>query len=386
MADAGTPDAGLGLYIHWPFCQSKCPYCDFNSHTADAIDEDRWLSAYLSEVARVAAETPDRVLTSVFLGGGTPSLMPPGMVGNILERAQALWRVSDTLEVTLEANPTSVEQARFRGFRSAGVNRVSLGIQSLRDEDLRRLGRMHSAAEALEALAVARATFDRVSFDLIYARQHQDVADWRLELAEALDLAPDHLSLYQLTIEPGTVFAARRARGVLPGLPGEDAGADMYEATQDLCDAAGLPAYEISNHARAGAESRHNLTCWRGGDYAGIGPGAHGRITRDGQRIATEAEHLPGRWLEGVETAGSGAVATTRLTPGEWAEEYLLMSLRLSEGADLARYAAIRGAPPAPDGIAELADLGLVRRTDRTLRATERGRPVLDAVLRTLLA
>ena len=297
--------AGFGLYLHWPFCQSKCPYCDFNSHVAGAVDEARWARAFEAEIARVAAETGPRALSSVFLGGGTPSLMSPELVASVLGAARAAWPMGEDVEVTLEANPTSVEAGRFRGYRDAGVNRVSLGVQALDDADLRRLGRRHDLAQALAAIEVARATFERVSFDLIYARQHQSAAAWRAELVRALAMGPDHLSLYQLTIEDGTAFGARLAAGRLPGLPDEDAGAELYEITQDMCDAAGLPAYEVSNHARPGAASRHNLIYWRGGDWAGVGPGAHGRLTLDGRRWASEAEPRPDTWLAAVE-AGSG--------------------------------------------------------------------------------
>ncbi len=377
--------AGFGLYLHWPFCQSKCPYCDFNSHVAGAVDEARWLRAFEAEIARSAAETGPRVLTSVFLGGGTPSLMSPRLVAGVLGAARAAWRVAEGAEVTLEANPTSVEAGRFRGYRDAGVNRVSLGVQALDDADLRRLGRRHDVAQALAAVELARATFERVSFDLIYARQHQTAAAWREELARALAMGPDHLSLYQLTIEDGTAFGARHAAGRLPGLPDDDAGAALYEITQALCEAAGLPAYEVSNHARPGAESRHNLVYWRGGDWAGIGPGAHGRLTIDGRRWATEAEPRPEAWLAAVE-AGSGERPRAEIDPEERGAEHLMMGLRLSEGVSMARHRAAGGAPPAAEALADLTGLGLIRVEGDRLRATERGRPVLDAVLRALLA
>ncbi len=379
-------DAGFGLYIHWPYCQAKCPYCDFNSHVAASIDETRWKSAYLSEIKRVSEQTEGRVLTSVFFGGGTPSLMSPDLIDAILSDIRGRWPLSNQFEVTLEANPTSVEASRFAGFRDAGVNRVSVGIQSLRDADLRRLGRMHSVSEARAAFDIARSCFDRVSFDLIYARQGQTVADWEDELREALSLAADHLSLYQLTIEPGTVFAERHQRGQLRGLPDEDPAADMYEVTQTLCDAAGLSAYEVSNHAAAGAESRHNLIYWRGGDYAGIGPGAHGRLTFDGVRYATETEKMPLGWLRRVETLGRGETVSTPLNRVEWAEEQMMMNLRLSEGVDLGRVGQILGRPFASDGMAAMLDLGLIEIDGTQLTATRRGRPVLNAVLAELLA
>ena len=377
--------AGFGLYLHWPFCESKCPYCDFNSHLAGAVDEARWLAAFEAEIARTAAETGPRLLDSVFLGGGTPSLMSPELVAGVLGAARRAWRVAEDAEVTLEANPSSVEAGRFRGYRDAGVNRVSLGVQALDDADLRRLGRRHDAAQALAAVETARATFERVSFDLIYARQHQTEAAWREELGRALAMGPDHLSLYQLTIEDGTAFGARHAAGRLPGLPDEDAGANLYEITQALCDAAGLPAYEVSNHARPGAESRHNLIYWRAGDWAGIGPGAHGRLTLGGRRWATAAEPRPETWLAAVE-AGSGEGPRTAISRDERAAELLLTGLRLAEGVSLARHEALGGAPLPEGALAELAELGLATTAGGRLRATERGRPVLNAVLRTLLA
>lgn len=298
-------NGGFGLYLHWPFCQSKCPYCDFNSHVAATIDQGRWQRAYLSEIRRLGAETEGRVLNSVFFGGGTPSLMEPDLVAAILETVRATWPLANDLEVTLEANPGSVEAGRFRGYRAAGVNRISMGIQALNDADLRKLGRLHTVAEARAAFDVARTTFDRVSFDLIYARQDQPLEHWRSELTEALTMAADHLSMYQLTVEDGTAFGDRFKRGKLRGLPEEELSADMYALTQDLCEAAGLPAYEVSNHARPGAESRHNLIYWRGGDYAGVGPGAHGRLTFPTGRWATEAPRAPAAWLERVERDGT---------------------------------------------------------------------------------
>ena len=385
LSDPDWQHGGFGLYIHWPFCQAKCPYCDFNSHVAAHIDQARWTRAYLAEIDRVARETPGRVLGSVFFGGGTPSLMAPETVAAILASVRAAWPMANDAEITLEANPTSVEAGRFRGFREAGVNRVSMGLQALNDADLRRLGRLHSAAEGRAAFEIARATFPRVSFDLIYARQHQDLAAWRAELAEALAMAADHLSLYQLTIEPDTAFGDRFARGRLPGLPADDAAADMYDLTQDLCAARGLPAYEVSNHAGDMAQSRHNLVYWRGGDYAGIGPGAHGRLTLGGRRWATDTPRAPGAWLDAVETTGSGETPREALSPEDHATEYLLMSLRLAEGTDLARFARLRGAPLEATRIAELAEAGLVRQRGDRLATTGDGRRVLNAVLRALL-
>ena len=377
---------GFGLYIHWPFCQAKCPYCDFNSHVAAEIDQTRWKSAYLSEIERVSAELPGRRLTSIYFGGGTPSLMAPDTVAAMLEAIKRAWPVANDLEVTLEANPTSVEAGRFRAFRDGGVNRVSMGLQALNDVDLKRLGRLHSAAEGRNAYAIARDVFPRVSFDLIYARQYQGLEDWRAELGEALALAADHLSLYQLTIEDGTAFGERHAIGRLGGLVEDDTAAAMYDLTQDMCDAAGLPAYEVSNHASDMAQSRHNLIYWRGGDYAGIGPGAHGRITLGGQRMATETELSPLGWLRRVETQGTGETLRDAVSGRERAEEYAMMALRLSEGMDRARFVAMNGADFDPDVLNRLESLGMIEVTERRITTTLDGRRVLNAVLRELLA
>jgi putative oxygen-independent coproporphyrinogen III oxidase len=376
---------GFGLYIHWPFCQSKCPYCDFNSHVAASIDQRRWRDAYLREIARVGAETPGRVLQTVFFGGGTPSLMEPEIVADVLAAVRATWPMVNDPEITLEANPGSVEAGRFRGFRDAGVNRVSMGVQALNDGDLRRLGRLHSVAEAKQAFDIARKCFDRVSFDLIYARQDQTLEQWRAELTEALSMAVDHLSMYQLTIEDGTAFGDRFARGGLKGLPDEDVQADMYAVTQEVCAAHGMPAYEVSNHARPGAESRHNLVYWRMGDYVGIGPGAHGRVTLDGQRWATVAPKAPGAWLALVEAGRAGEDPREAVLPAEQATEYLLMSLRLSEGTDMLRYEALAGAALDAEKLADLGAMGLIDVKDGRLRATHAGRAVLNGVLRELL-
>ncbi len=377
---------GFGLYLHWPFCASKCPYCDFNSHVAAAIDQVRWRRAYQAEIARVSAETGPRVLNTVFFGGGTPSLMAPELVAAVLEAVRAAWPMANDAEITLEANPGSVEAGRFRGYRDAGVNRVSLGVQALNDDDLRRLGRLHSAAEARAAFDVARKTFDRVSFDLIYARQDQTAAGWRRELRDALAMAVDHLSLYQLTIEEGTAFATRHAAGGLAGLPDEDRAADLWEITQEECGAAGLPGYEISNHARPGAESRHNLVYWRSGDWAGIGPGAQGRLTLDGVRWATEAPRAPGEWLEAVEGRGAGEAPRAALSRDDRAVEYVMMGLRLTEGIDLSRLPAFGANVTNDKEIKVLEDSGLVETGHGRLRATAIGRPLLNAVLRRILA
>jgi len=375
---------GFGLYIHWPFCQSKCPYCDFNSHVAATIDQRRWRDAYLREIARVGAETPRRVLETVFFGGGTPSLMEPEVVADVLAAVRATWPMVNDPEITLEANPGSVEAGRFQGFADAGVNRVSMGVQALRDEDLRRLGRLHSVVEARQAFDIARKFFNRVSFDLIYARQDQTLADWRSELHEALSMAVDHLSMYQLTIEEGTAFGDRFARGGLRGLPDEDVQADMYAVTQEVCAAHGMPAYEVSNHARAGAESRHNLIYWRMGDYIGIGPGAHGRLTLDGRRWATVAPKAPGAWLAMAESGPAAEEPREEVLKDEQALEYLLMSMRLSEGMDVARYERLAGRPLDSGRLDGLAELGLVRADSGKLMATAEGRPLLNGILREL--
>ena len=319
-ADAAPPESAtaFGVYVHWPFCAAKCPYCDFNSHVRhQPVDEARFAAALGRELAYFAALTPARNVTSIFLGGGTPSLMRPETVGSVLDAIAGNWTVAPDAEVTLEANPSSVEQQRFRGYRAAGVNRVSLGVQSLRDDALKALGRIHDAAEARRAIELARAMFPRLSFDLIYARPEQSLADWAAELRAALLLAADHLSLYQLTIEPETPFARLHAAGKLR-VPDSDAAADLYALTQEITEEAGLPAYEVSNHAAAGAESRHNVTYWRYRDYVGVGPGAHGRITTNGVKLATATERHPETWLAKVESGGRGLVAEQPLAQEEF--------------------------------------------------------------------
>ncbi len=375
---------GFGLYLHWPFCQSKCPYCDFNSHVAGRIDQNRWRAAYLAEIDRLGRETRGRVLQTVFFGGGTPSLMDGDLVAAILDRIRATWPMTNDPEITMEANPGSVESGRFAAYRAAGVNRVSIGIQALDDKALRLLGRQHSVAEARRAHDIATSTFPRVSFDLIYARQGQDMEAWRQELREALAMEPTHLSLYQLTIEDGTVFGARHARGQLRGLPDEDRAADLFLMTQDMCEAAGLPGYEVSNHAAPGEESRHNRIYWRGGDYIGIGPGAHGRLTGANGRCATEAQKMPGAWLAQVESGRPGEMPRVPLTRGEHGDEILLMGLRLTEGIDLARHAQVTGTPLDAATIASLAELGLVRCEGGHLSTTRTGRMVLNQIIAAL--
>ncbi len=374
---------GFGLYVHWPFCEAKCPYCDFNSHVSRFIDHDAWTASYLSEIDRIAAETPGRVLRSVYFGGGTPSLMRVETIAAILERVAQRWTLANDVEITLEANPGSVETARFTGYREAGVNRVSLGVQALNDPDLRRLGRLHDVAAARRALEIARGTFDRVSFDLIYARQDQSRADWEDELRLALSFGADHMSLYQLTIEDGTAFGDRFRAGKLRGLPQDDTAADMYELTQALCTEAGLPAYEVSNHARPGAESRHNLIYWRAGDYAGIGPGAHGRLTLEGRRLATEAVRAPGGWLAAV--ASGTAESRTGLLPQDIAMEYIMMGLRTLEPLDLERLQRSTGLRLPPERLADLQDLGMLTVNDAGVTVTPAGRPVLNAVISELI-
>jgi putative oxygen-independent coproporphyrinogen III oxidase len=376
----------FGVYVHWPFCLAKCPYCDFNSHVRHGgIDQANFVGAYLSELKHFAALAPGRIVSSIFFGGGTPSLMAPETVGAILDRIAALWSVAEDAEITLEANPTSVEAGRFAGYRAAGVNRVSLGVQSLDDASLKALGRKHTSAEALAALAIAKQKFERVSFDLIYARQGQEVRAWRDELARALDHAHDHVSLYQLTIEEGTPFAALHAAGALKVPEGEKA-EDFYLLTQELCDAAGLPSYEVSNHARPGSESRHNLLYWRGHDYAGVGPGAHSRITRDGVKHAIAIRKSPEAWLEAVAASGHGIEQDEALTPQNSADEYLLMGLRLAEGIDEKRLAAIDGRKLDEARLQYLQAKGLVRRSSNRVQATGKGRLVLDRLIVELAA
>lgn len=378
-------NGGFGLYVHWPFCQAKCPYCDFNSHVTANINQKEWVKAYVSELKRHAQLIPNRVLNAIFFGGGTPSLMLPETVAAVIEAARDIWPFANDIEITLEANPGSVEAGRFAGYRDAGVNRISMGIQALNDEDLRRLGRIHSVAEARAAFDVARNCFDRVSFDLIYARQGQALKDWQQELKQALSMAIDHLSLYQLTIEEGTAFGDRYARGKLRNLPSDDSAADMYHATQEICGEHGMPAYEVSNHARPGAESRHNLIYWRYGDYVGIGPGAHGRLTLNGTRFATESTRAPGAWLKAV-SEGSGDCVNTRLEPDEYSAEHLMMGLRLIEGIDVERYAQLADHPLPVNKVQDLLQMGMVVQTGSILRTTDQGRAVLNAVLRELLA
>ena len=380
-------EQAFGVYVHWPFCLSKCPYCDFNSHVRrEAIDEPRWIRAFATEIAATAARISSRTVSSIFFGGGTPSLMRPATVDAVLDAVARHWRLADDVEITLEANPTSVEVERFRGYRVAGVNRVSLGVQALDDGVLLALGRTHSAREALDAVAIARAAFDRYSFDLIYARPQQTVEQWSSELRSALAQAGEHVSLYQLTIEPETPYAQLHAAGKLP-VPDKDTARALFEVTQEICAAQGLPAYEISNHARAGGECRHNLIYWRGHEYAGIGPGAHGRLDIAGDRHATATEKRPEAWLARVEQSGDGLVSDEILTLAERADEFLLMGLRLAEGIDPKRYEQIAGRSLQTKRIAFLHQHGFVETTrGGRLRATPTGMPVLDSVVADLAA
>lgn len=372
----------FGLYVHWPFCLKKCPYCDFNSHVRAAVDHDVWAAALVQELAHLAARTDRGPLTSIFFGGGTPSLMDPKTVGAVIDRAQSLFTFADDIEITLEANPTSADQARFTGYRAAGVNRVSLGVQSLRDEALQFLGRQHSVAEAMAALTMAQSTFDRVSFDLIYARPDQTVGEWQAELAEGVALGTDHMSVYQLTIEPETEFGKLYQMGRLTPLD-DDPAADLYEVTQGMMDDAGMAAYETSNHARGVQNrARHNLTYWQAAPYLGVGPGAHGRVLVNGQKHATIAARTPEDWLRRVTDQGHGFIEWQSLTEQEQAEEALLMGLRLTDGVLLDR---VRPALD-PAALERLIDDGFVEVDDTTLKATKKGHPVLNAVLGALVA
>ncbi|MBV9460452.1 MAG: coproporphyrinogen III oxidase [Bradyrhizobium sp.] len=383
----GADKEAFGVYVHWPFCLSKCPYCDFNSHVRHAgVDEERFTRAFTREIETTAARTGSRDVTSIFLGGGTPSLMRPQTVGAVLDAIGRHWRVATDVEVTLEANPTSVEATRFAGYRTAGVNRVSLGVQALNDASLKELGRLHTAREALDAVAIARKSFERYSFDLIYARPAQTPAMWAEELAVAIKEAAEHLSLYQLTIEEGTPFFGLHAAGKLK-TPDEAIARALYDVTQDVCARHGLPAYEISNHARKGAECRHNLVYWRGEEYAGIGPGAHGRLDIGGRRHATATEKRPEAWLMRVEANGHGVTIDDELNREERADEFLLMGLRLAEGIDPKRYAALSGRSLDERRIAILREEGaIIVDADGRLRVTRSGFPVLDAVVADLAA
>ena len=388
FADAAAQgDAGFAVYVHWPFCLAKCPYCDFNSHVrAEAIDEKRFISAFRTEIAHRAAMTPGRRVRSVFFGGGTPSLMRPQTVQAVIDAIGGAWSFEPDAEITLEANPTSVEAGRFRGYRAAGVNRLSVGVQALNDADLKALGRRHSVSEAIEAVKTAQSIFDRTSFDLIYARPNQSEADWRAELTQAMTMTGEHLSLYQLTIEPDTIYERLWSAGKLK-TPDEDLGRALFDATQEITEAHGLPAYEVSNHARPGAESRHNLVYWRYGEYVGIGAGAHGRVGQGAARRAQSTEKHPEMWLAQVESEGHGLIEDVPLTSEEQSDEYLLMGLRLREGIDVARFEAMSGRPLKRRQIEELAGYGFIDETaDGRLRVTPSGAALLDTIVADLAA
>ena len=376
----------FGVYVHWPFCAAKCPYCDFNSHVRKGIDEEGWIAAIEKELdwTQGAQGAARPIVETIFFGGGTPSLMTGKSVARVLDKISRNWRMANDVEITLEANPASADAARFADYRAAGVNRLSLGMQALNDTDLKALGRLHNAAEAKAALALAMQHFARVSLDLIYARPEQSEAQWRKELKEALSFGTDHLSLYQLTIELETPYALLYKSGALK-IPDEELAAGLYEATQELTEAAGLPAYEISNHARPGSESRHNLIYWRYGDYAGVGPGAHGRLMLDGKRMATAAIKLPERWQDSVEKTGNGFSDTFEVPDGDAAREHLLMNLRLAEGMDMAAYELRWNTKPDAARIADMVEQGLLSLDGSILSATPRGRILLNAVISNLL-
>ena len=378
--------AGFGLYIHWPFCQSKCPYCDFNSHVSSNIDQEAWTEAYLSEISNNYHHSSEKILNTVFFGGGTPSLMPSKTIETIITHILSLWKTSNQLEITLEANPTSIDVSRFKEYRSAGVNRVSVGVQSLDDTSLKYLGRLHTGKDAIIAVQTAQSVFDRVSFDLIYARQNQTIKAWEEELLSALSLGTNHMSLYQLTIEDGTVFGDRAKVGKLPGLPSEDLSADMYTLTQEMMSSNRLPLYEVSNHAFPGEESRHNLIYWRGGDFIGIGPGAHGRYYQGPKRKATVMTKNPNKWLSQIKKLGHGAEPSTVLSKSDEALEYLMMSARLVEGTDLKFLEALDSNLLNYNNIKGLTKLGLIFVKNERIVVTPEGRPVLNSVLSELIS
>lgn len=375
-------EPAFGVYVHWPFCASKCPYCDFNSHVRhNGVDQVMFVEAYVKEIAHMASLSPNREVTSIFFGGGTPSLMEPKTLETILNAISKNWSVSKSCEISMEANPSSVEAERFKAYRTAGVNRVSLGVQSLEDAQLKFLGRLHTASEAVKAIEIARNTFDRISFDLIYARPEQTPEAWEAELKSALELSADHLSLYQLTIEQGTAFYDLYERGKLSTLP-ENPSAELYELTQDITNDAGFETYEISNHAKPGAECQHNLVYWRGQDYVGIGPGAHGRLSVNEGRLATETIKNPEEWWQQVMVKEHGMVERFALLPAEHADELLLMGLRLAEGFDPSRYEALTNQSFEPEKISFLENLGMIKTLgDGRIRATPKGFLLLDAVV-----
>ena len=379
-------EAAFGIYVHWPFCAAKCPYCDFNSHVRAATDDMDWARAIARELESIARMQGDvrPLVKSVFFGGGTPSLMRGAAAGAVLGAVARLWPLANDVEITLEANPASADAARFRDYRAAGINRISLGIQALDDADLKFLGRLHDVAEAKAALAMAMESFERVSLDLIYARPGQTLSQWEAELAEALAFGTEHLSLYQLTIEPTTPFAALAHAGVL-SVPDDESAAALFELTQAMTEASGRPAYEISNHAIPGAQCRHNLIYWRYGDYAGVGPGAHGRLNIAGKRIATVCERLPERWREKVSREEHGIVEMSEVLPRDAAREHLLMGIRLAEGIDLDAYGTRWRIGPQPEQIAALVNKGFLAQTGARIAATPKGRLVLNSVIAELV-
>ena len=376
-------NGGFGIYLHWPFCESKCPYCDFNSHVVQEIDQEAWLQAYLKCLDEAAINISPRLLNTVFFGGGTPSLMSPKLVSEIMNRIKCLWTVSNDLEVTLEANPSSFEANKFKEYYDAGINRLSVGVQALNDKDLKRLGRLHSVNEAINAIEISNSIFNHTSLDLIYARQDQTIDDWSAELTRALELETKHLSLYQLTIEDGTPFGNLSKKGKLKGLPVDDQAANLYEVTQEICNKFNMPAYEISNHSKPGSESRHNLVYWRYGDYLGVGPGAHGRLTIDDKKMATVGKHDPREWLSAVKNSKNYETITP-ISSIEQAKEYMVMGLRISEGISLSRVKEICDHKINEENIHYLTDLGLVTVDYDRLIVNSSGRILLNQIINKL--
>ena len=386
LPSEGARSDSFGIYVHWPYCEARCPYCDFNAYVESTIDHGRWRDALARQLDHYAREYEGQDCGSIFFGGGTPSLMEPETARAVVRRISSLWNLSSDAEVTLEANPSSIESGRFAAYREAGINRVSIGVQSVRDAGLKRLGRLHSARDARNAFETARTRFDRVSIDLIYGRQGQSMSDWLSELEEAMEWLPDHLSLYQLTIEPGTPFGRLQEAGRLPGLPDSELAADMYLATLEECSRRGYANYEVSNFAKPGHESRHNLVYWNCGDYIGIGPGAHGRVTTSIGRAATETFPSPVAWLRAVEETGTGESGRTWLSRKEQAQEYLMMSLRLASGMNIERYEELAGRSVATPVVADLERRGFLLRNGSSLRATVNGALVLNTIVSELLA
>ncbi len=381
MASSTESSRQVGIYLHWPFCEAKCPYCDFNSHVVASIDQDEWKRAYLKELSRYRDLFPEAVIKTIYIGGGTPSLMEPATVAEILDKISSYWRTTNTVEITLEANPSSVEAGKFKAYRAGGVNRVSLGVQALNDRSLKQLGRLHSAREARAALEIAQSTFDRASFDLIYARQDQSMTEWQNELKTALSFGFEHLSLYQLTVEDGTAFGDRWRRGKLLGLPDDDLSADMFDETVRLCADVGLEQYEVSNFAVPGQESIHNSIYWSGEPYFGIGPGAHGRVwNSDGARIATTTYLAPRRWLDAV-SQGRGEDSWAALSAEEQGSEYLLMGLRTAKGISRSRYETISGLRLDQSKLDDLSDLGILMVNDGQITVRKQYVKVLNSVI-----